>query len=182
MFKVLRECDRKISNWSGGVTKELYIYPEDGNYQKRDFKFRISIATTELETSIFTKLENTNRVISVLDGTMELNHIGHHTTILEKYQIDRFYGEWETHSKGKVTDFNLMIKNGNGDFFFEEILDEKDINFSEKGKSINFVFCISGELEIEKTKINKGEILITDKESITINSKKGQIFYGYVEI
>ena len=63
MFKILRESDRKISNWSGGVTKELYIYPEDGNYQSRNFKFRISIATTELESSTFTKLENTNRVI-----------------------------------------------------------------------------------------------------------------------
>ena len=182
MFKILKECDRKISNWSGGVTKELYIYPEDGDYQKRNFKFRISIATTELENSIFTKLENTNRIISILNGTMELNHIGHHSTTLEKYQIDRFYGEWETHSKGKVTDFNLMIKNGRGDFFFEEILEKKEINFSEKIKSINFIFSISEELEIKNIKINKGEILITDEKNITVYSKNGKIFYGYVEI
>ncbi len=118
MFKILRESDRKISNWSGGVTKELYIYPKNGNYQSRDFKFRISIATTELESSTFTKLENTNRVISILAGHMELEHKNHHSISLDKYQIDRFKGHWDTFSKGKVTDFNLMVKNGNGDFFF----------------------------------------------------------------
>ena len=26
------------SNWSGGTTTQLYIYPEDGNYAERNFQ------------------------------------------------------------------------------------------------------------------------------------------------
>ncbi|NME35571.1 HutD family protein, partial [Fusobacterium sp. FSA-380-WT-3A] len=94
MIKILKEKDRVINNWSGGVTKQLYIYPEASTYQERNFKFRISIATTELENSTFTKLENTHRIISILDGRMELEHKNHHNITLEKYQIDRFEGDW----------------------------------------------------------------------------------------
>ena len=28
----------KISKWSGGITEELYIYPEDGDYSKSAFQ------------------------------------------------------------------------------------------------------------------------------------------------
>ena len=182
MFKILRESDRKISNWSGGVTKELYIYPEDGNYQSRDFKFRISIATTELESSTFTKLENTNRVISILDGHMDLEHKNHHSISLDKYQIDRFKGHWDTFSKGKVTDFNLMIKNGNGDFFFKEFSKEEKINFPKEIKTINFIFCISEKITVDENELKQGEILVTDKKEIFVNSSEGKIFYGFAEI
>ena len=54
------EIDVKIYNtfptskWSGGETTELYIYPADYQYKKRDFLFRISRATIPKEKSIFT--------------------------------------------------------------------------------------------------------------------------------
>ena len=47
MFKVIKKQQRRINSWSGGITQELYIYPEDASYEKRDFKFRISIAVNE---------------------------------------------------------------------------------------------------------------------------------------
>lgn len=179
MIKILKEKDRVINNWSGGVTKQLYIYPEASTYQERNFKFRISIATTELENSTFTKLENTHRIISILDGRIELEHKNHHNITLEKYQIDRFEGDWDTFSKGKVTDFNLMIRDGSGDFFFKEIEKEENIIFSEKDL-LGFVFCISGSLLVDNNELKSGEILITDNKKIKIQNN-GKIFYGYVE-
>lgn len=178
MFKILKEEDRIISNWSGGVTKQLYIYPENSNYKERNFKFRISIATTEVEESIFTKLENTHRVISILDGKMELEHKNHYNVILEKYEIDRFKGEWDTFSRGKVTDFNLMVRDGSGDFFFKEIKKEEIIEFSEKDL-LGFIFCISGSLFVSGNKLDIGELLITDSKKIKIQND-GKIFYGYI--
>lgn len=49
---------------------------------------------------------------------MDIEHVGHYSRKLDKYQIDRFEGEWETKSKGKVKDFNLMCKGCVGDFFY----------------------------------------------------------------
>lgn len=50
---------------------------------------------------------------------MEINHHGHYSKVLNTYEIDRFKGDWDTSSFGKVTDFNLMLKGCKGDFFFK---------------------------------------------------------------
>ena len=65
-----------LSRWSGGVTSEIYIYPENGNYSQRDFKMRVSSAEVELEESVFTPLEGIDRWITPLEGSFELSHDG----------------------------------------------------------------------------------------------------------
>lgn len=94
--------------WSGGLTTELFIYPKDAHYAKRDFEFRLSTATVEIQESIFTPLPTIARTLLVLDGEMKLDHKHHHTTVLCAGNIDRFDGGWETSSIGKCVDFNLM--------------------------------------------------------------------------
>jgi len=187
MFKIISEENMKISKWSGGITKELYIFPEDSLYSERNFQFRISIATTETENSTFTKLNGVDRVISILDGTMEIFHEGHYNKILNPYEIDRFKGDWNTTSKGKVTDFNLMLKGCKGDFFYEKFSNEKKINFDDKLKKLNnknilFIYCIFGEIEVKNKIIKKGQLLLTDEKEIDIFSRNSKIFYGYIEI
>ncbi len=176
MFRIIKEEDRKKSTWSGGTTEELFIYPNEANYQERNFNFRISIATTELEESIFTKLPNTKRIISVLEGKLELSHKENYNIKLEPYDIDRFSGEWDTHAKGKVKDFNLMIKKGNGDFHFNNIIDGNNIEFKEDG--LYFIYLISDNLIINDTTLKVGELLITDIPILTIKGS-GKIFYGF---
>ncbi len=179
MIKIYREKDIKISKWSGGVTKQLFIYPEDGDYSLRNFKARLSIATTEEEESVFTKLEGVDRVISILKGRMEIIHKEHHSKILNPYEIDHFKGEWDTFSKGKVTDFNLMLKNCDGDFFFKEIKETEKIQFEKQNKII-FVYCISGEIKAENEIVKTGELLTTEETDIILYSKSAKIFYGYI--
>ncbi len=181
MIKILGEKDIKVSRWSGGVTKQLYIYPEDSDYALRNFKIRLSIATTELEKSIFTKLEGVDRVISILEGKMEICHKDHHQKTLLPYDIDHFKGDWDTSSKGKVTDFNLMLKGCKGDFFFKEIKQEEKIIF-ENEKILSFIYCISGELKIENELLKAGELAVTDKNNISVNSNDSKVFYGYINI
>lgn len=179
MIKILKTNDRKISKWSGGVTEQLYIYPETSDYSKRDFIFRISIATTEVENSQFTKLPDVKRVISILDGTMELVHEGHHKTTLNKYDIDRFSGDWDTFSKGKVRDFNLMIKNSNGDFQYKNLSDNDILTINNEANH-KFVFCIDGELSVNNCTLKREEIAIISNENVSI-SGIGKIFYGYIK-
>lgn len=180
MIEIIKKEKRVVSSWSGGKTEQLYIYPQDAIYSKRNFKFRISIATTEQEESNFTKLKDTKRIISILEGNIKLRHLEHYEIELQPYEIDRFSGDWETNSKGKVRDFNLMIKEGEGDFFFKETEIKDTFNF-KKENAFNFIFCIEGEIEIEGKILKKEELLITDLEKLEIvMSNKSKIFYGFI--
>ena len=57
-----------VSQWAGGATTQLYIYPEHADYSRRDFIFRLSSATVECERSEFTSLPEVDRILMVLRG------------------------------------------------------------------------------------------------------------------
>ncbi len=179
MIEIIKSNDFKESKWSGGTTTQLYIYPKDGDYQKRDFKFRISIATTELMESNFTKLEGVKRVISILNGKMELSHKNKYDITLTPYEIDRFSGKWDTVSKGKVKDFNLMLKDCDGDFLYRKINDTENIILGEE-ELIFFIYCISGKIEISGNSLFENELAVGKGKNIEISGKDSKIFYGYI--
>lgn len=110
--KIVRKNQYKISSWSGGITTELYIYPEDSEYSSRNFKWRLSSAKVEKEESVFTALPGFKRLIMILQGELYLNHEGHHSTVMKEFEQDSFSGDWKTKSRGRVTDFNLMMAKG----------------------------------------------------------------------
>ena len=103
----------KTTDWSGGKTTEMYIYPKDCSYNERNFDFRISTAKVESETSQFTSLPNVHRKLMVLDGSIIINHEGQHSKKLAKFDLDTFEGNWKTSAIGTCTDFNLMSTNNN---------------------------------------------------------------------
>jgi len=103
---------RTTINWASGTSTELFIYPADGSFADRNFLFRISTATVSAEESTFTFFEGITRHLMILKGELSLIHEGRYTKHLKPYDQDIFSGEWSTRSKGKVTDFNLMLKDG----------------------------------------------------------------------
>lgn len=111
-YKIIKKEKISTTRWRGGTTSELFIYPPDSTYKNRDFGFRISTATVEVDSSEFTPLANVSRTLMVLDGEMALSHKNEHSVLLKKFEQDNFEGGWETSSKGKCTDFNLMCQNG----------------------------------------------------------------------
>lgn len=111
----LRPEDFSTSRWSGGTTRELYLYPEDGSYARRDFLLRISSATVELEESDFTILPGVERFITPLDGDLLLCHPDMPPVKLAALAAPyRFSGDIPTHCVGKATDFNLMLRGCQG--------------------------------------------------------------------
>lgn len=180
-MKIIKENQMKISRWGGGVTKELYIYPEDAEYSLRNFKFRISIATTESESSTFTRLSGVKRVLSILQGEMVISHKDYYEKKLLPYEIDRFMGDWETTAKGKVADFNLMIKESQGNFFFKEIIGNFPIDFPEV-EGIFFIYSIQGDIRVKDKILKTGELFLDEKGISEVFSEKAKIFYGYVEV
>lgn len=176
--------DKLSSNrWEGGTTTQLYIYPENELYENRDFKFRISSAKVELDESTFTKLPNIKRKIMILEGKLKLVHENQHSVILGKFDQDTFYGDWNTKSYGKVTDFNLMLnENTDGIIEYVDLEDEKIITCSKDNNYENLTeifYCVKGKINIsvddKYEQLKTGDMAIVkcnDKLSIKLNNKE----------
>ena len=86
----------------------------------------------------------------VLDGEMTLNHAGHHSKKLGMFDADYFKGDWQTSSKGKCTDFNLMtMRDTDGTVESLLILKDKRFEFSFSDNIKHLIFYIySGQVKI----------------------------------
>ena len=175
---LLSKSEFTTKNWSGGTTSELFIYPKTSNYKALNFDFRISTATVEIETSTFTKLPNVDRTLLVLDGEMELlfTEYPEKNRVLKPYDTACFSGGWNTVSKGKCVDFNLMTRKGvQGEVKGMKLLPLDTVKFKttkEKNRLYRFVFFISGKGEIleaenNKQKLNSGDFIVIEDPANT---------------
>ena len=111
-FTHLTSKDYVVSNWSGGKTIQIAIAPEGAVYADRDFLWRVSSATADLDESDYTPLPDYQRWLSVFDRPIRLQHDGGEVITLNPYGIHCFDGGAATHSWGRCTDFNLMLRRG----------------------------------------------------------------------
>ena len=112
---LLHPDDYITTAWSGGTTTQLAIAPHGAVYADRDFLWRLSSATVDLQESDFTALPDYRRWISTLRGDMTLTHNGGAQVVLHPYDVHEFDGCDDTHSWGKCKDFNLMLRKGKAD-------------------------------------------------------------------
>jgi len=160
-MKYIKSQELKCKSWSGGTTTEIYIYPEDSVYANRNFDFRISTATVELETSDFTSLPDINRLIMSLDHPLELWHNGDYVH-LDQYEVNAFKGEWQTSSKGKVKDFNVMFK----DHVKATMLVQRDVEINNH--HLLGLYALE-DLIVGHVRISQGDfLLIEEKGSVNI--------------
>jgi|SRR5690606_30035297 len=98
----------KANSWDGGKTYEYFIYPPKSNYSERNFLFRVSTASIEKQPSRFTKFENFNRFLMMLDNDLNIQRNG-----VEEYysnqEIFSFDSNDEIISYSKGSDFNLIV-------------------------------------------------------------------------
>jgi len=182
-FNKLKLSNFKTTKWSGGTTTELFIYPPKADFQKRDFDFRLSTATVEVDESYFTPLQDVSRTLMVLDGQMTLSHQNHHAKTLNKFEIDKFDGGWYTKSKGKCVDFNLMTRGG-ATGRLEHIaveMNTSSICNIESNYNRHFLFAYSGAINLtlgnEHISLNKGEM-----QALTLNElDSNEIQLGAIE-
>ena len=151
---------RTTINWASGTSTEIFIYPANGSFADRNFLFRISTATVEAAESTFTFFEGITRHLMILKGDLELIHEGRYTKHLKPFEQDTFSGEWPTRSKGKVTDFNLMLKEGaTGSLTHHRIEAGNAITFSPKTQYY-FLYLASGTAILNNGKTTKTGDLI----------------------
>ena len=112
-YQLHKKDEYAVSRWMGGETTETAIYPASAKYIDRNFIWRLSTATCELEESDFSRLPDYDRVLMVLEGEVVLSHDGQRVARLAELEQDRFDGGYKTRSFGKITDYNLMVRKGN---------------------------------------------------------------------
>lgn len=112
-MKIVTEADFLISDWSGGTTTQLFIFPEGTTLAGRDFDWRISSAVIQTEESDFTPFDGYERILIPLKGKLEMEHQTPNGVIrqnVNQFELARFSGSWPTKGKGKLTDFNLIFR------------------------------------------------------------------------
>ena len=132
-YFLLKKSDQKSQNWSGGTTTQLYISPENSTYPAFDFNFRISTATVEVESTDFTFMPGVTRHLMILEGNLWLEHIERSVHNLKIFDQTIFNGEWPTRAKGKVRDFNLLLRNNaEGSLEHVSIIKQNDYSLETK--------------------------------------------------
>lgn len=192
--KHIKKTTLTTSKWSGGTTTQLAIYPEDGDYSKREFVWRLSSAVVEVETSNFTKLPNTKRILMILDGELLLSHEARYNKTLKRFDQDSFSGGWQTSSEGVVTDFNLMMKgNAVGRLSHKTIIDSGAVKFpnsalesNEKHEHLSKgIYCAQGtghvEIEGECFIIGAGDLIMVNM-SRDEDHEKTMVMSGNLEL
>jgi environmental stress-induced protein Ves len=159
-----------VSNWSGGSTTQLFIFPKDSTLQERNFDFRISSAIVEVEESEFTSFAGYDRILMVLNGELEIVHENQYSKILKQYEIDSFSGDWKTISKGKIVDFNLILKRGiKGSLRYIDL--NRDRSRPVRTMLSVFImgyYVISGKMEVV---VNQDNYLVSEGELLMIENR-----------
>lgn len=164
--KILHSTNFKTSNWSGGTTTQLFIYPPTAEYLQRNFIFRLSSAKVNTETSDFTSLPGVSRQLMVLAGETLLTHENHHSKKLGKFDIDAFKGGWKTSSIGRCTDFNLMTKGKAYGELSANTIEKNHLSEYQTDKKLSwfFIYAFSGKTNIKSDQ----ETLFLDQGSLLV--------------
>lgn len=166
-FQLIPKSKIKEALWSGGVTKELFIYPQGASYQERHFDFRLSTAQIKEKASTFTNL-NYHRVLMVLGAPILLKR-GEKEAMLEPFTPLFFHGQESVQSRGETVDFNVMYQD-HYEVHVERWQEGTDF-FSGPLADFYFLYVFEGRAEVEigktKTSLCAGDFLaLYEKESI----------------
>ncbi len=162
-MKIIPHAEIQTSNWKGGQTSEIFIYPENSNYKNLNFSFRISEATIEEKHSIFTPLPNVRRQLMVLSGSLNLIHRNHYDKILNPLESDCFNGNWHTESRGFSHNFNLMML-GQTDGYLEALTTKSPENLViSTDCDLVCLYVLNGGIHFNDKTLSTSDTLVLEK-------------------
>ena len=171
-IRILDPASRRVTNWSGGTTTELYLYPSDGSYAERRFLFRISSATIDVPESRFTRLEGVTRYLTPLSEGFYLKRNGH-WSFLPFGDVLCFFGEEDILSRGSGRDLNLMLKGARGEM---RIMPKGDHALTLH--AFLFLFC-PDETAVNGTVVSGGSFAeITSAGFSTLNLSRPAVLFS----
>lgn len=175
----LTEQNYSTTNWSGGTTTQLIIYPSTATVANQDFTYRISTAVVNGD-STFTKYNNYTRFITTLDNEITLNN----DTILTPLNVHKFSGEETTTSIGSCTDFNLICSKE----LSSNMVVEKE-SYSKVYSGYNhYIFyssndaCLMIENKAYYLKPKEALIVYNDKFSVDVDISEGYVISFMIKV
>ena len=157
--------DYVVSHWSGGKTIQGAIAPEGAVYADRDFLWRVSSATADLDESDYTPLPDYERWLSVFDRPIRLQHDGGEVITLNPYGIHCFDGGAATRSWGRCVDFNLMLRKGKAEGSLQAVLLSGGQPLEPQGADTMLLYCTEGSGTV-------GEISLKAEEAVLVQDVK----------
>lgn len=110
-MKITRLEDLTPAEWSGGKTWELLILPKGTSLSERNFNYRLSSASIEVDHSRFTSYPGFERDLVSLANPITL-HIFGRPQRLQPGKVIHFYGSDSVDAEGKTQDLNLIKRSG----------------------------------------------------------------------
>jgi len=165
-IEILNHKHFQTSQWSGGRTTQLYIFPPTATYAARNFELRLSTAKVEVAASNFTVLPGIHRKLMILEGAITITHEGHYSKHLNPFEVDDFSGDWKTTAISTCTDFNVMTK-GKQQSELYHIAIEAVNSYTLKPKAPCkklFLYATSGTIEFQL----KDENYILETENLMV--------------
>ena len=161
-YKIVRKENQKERLWTGGVSKELYIYP-DGSTINSPFNFRVSTASINPGEYNFTSFKGYKRLLILLSGSLNLE-IDEKEYFLKPFSHIFFSGDSHTSSFTDINciDFNLIFKDN------IELLDFKIIDKDFSGKTLSSK-AINIFYNLEKSKhayVNNNEYNLNEGDTL----------------
>lgn len=111
-IQIIPAASMPVSQWAGGETRQLAIFPPSATVAAQDFQWRFSSATV-LQDGAFSQFPKHQRLLALRHGagfTLQVDAQQQHVS--SKQQVLRFAGSAKSHAKlsaGSVVDINLMV-------------------------------------------------------------------------
>lgn len=156
---IIRFKDAKVTEWSGGQTFEILIQPHGSNFKEGNYDLRISIATVNLSSTVFTPLPGVNRTLTVLEGNLKLIHDNSFEVYLKPFQQTSFSGDQSTRSEGKVRDFNVMWRNGNAKVKHISYSQNASVSIESRA-DVTLLFLAKGSFKCGEESIKESDSIV----------------------
>ncbi len=161
-YKIVRKENQKERLWIGGVSKELYIYP-DGSTINSPFNFRVSTASINPGEYNFTFFKGYKRLLILLSGNVKLDVDGKDYYLKPLSHIF-FSGDSHTSSlaEEKSIDFNLIFKE-NINLLDFKILETEFSGNNLSYKAINIFYNLEENRHI---RVNNNEYTLGKEDTL----------------
>ncbi len=172
-IQIVPAAKHPISNWAGGTTTQLFIYPMESTLQNRDFDFRISSAKVEQEESNFSLFEGYRRQLLILEGQIEIYHENQYKKILKKLDVDEFSGDWKTSAKGKCIDFNIITSKEYQSSVASHQLQKDEVLQNQIKSDWFFIYTYKGSISVD---ISESNLMLNEGDLLVVSKQKGKEF------
>ncbi len=166
-YKVIRESDYITTQWNGGTTSQIMIWPENAVFSQRKFEWRISKATVNHGESKFTRMDGFQRELYMMTGETVL-HFQQEEKYIKSGMVIRFSGDSEIRSVGGGTDLNLIMKNGVNGFLEEQEFEAKDQVVSQRNCKWKqcVIYIVFGMIVGKNLELTAGESVFITSDSM----------------